>query len=51
MYPMELKRCNGCMKLKKQSPLCEHCGYNENIDNLPHQLPIGTVVITVQMPM
>lgn len=41
---MEAKRCNGCMKQKTQSPLCEHCGYNENIDNLPHQLPIGTVL-------
>lgn len=36
------KRCCGCMQIKTQSPLCEHCGYNENIDNLPHQLPIGT---------
>ncbi len=38
------KRCFGCMKIKTQSPLCEHCGYNENIDNLPHQLSIGTVL-------
>ena len=38
------KRCYGCMKLKTQTPLCEHCGYNEEIDNLPHQLPIGTVL-------
>lgn len=30
------------MQLKNTRPLCEHCGYNENIDNLPHQLPIGT---------
>jgi len=39
---MESVRCPGCMQLKTQRPLCEHCGYNENIDNLPHQLPIGT---------
>ena len=38
------KRCYGCMRVKAQSPLCEHCGYNENIDNLPHQLPLGTVL-------
>lgn len=38
------KRCCGCMQLKTQSPLCEHCGYNETIDNLSHQLPINTVL-------
>ncbi len=38
------KRCYGCMQLKTQTPLCEHCGYNEYIDNLPHQLPLGTVL-------
>ena len=38
------KRCNGCMKLKENSPICEHCGYNENIPNYPHQLPIGTIL-------
>jgi len=32
------------MQIKTQSPLCEHCGYNENIDNLPHQLPVGTIL-------
>lgn len=41
---MDLKRCYGCMKLKTQSPLCEHCGFNENVENLPHQLPMGTVL-------
>ena len=41
---MEPKRCYGCMKLKTQTPLCEHCGYNEYIDNLSHQLPIGTIL-------
>jgi len=38
------KRCCGCMQIKTQSPLCEHCGYNENIDNLPHQLRVNTVL-------
>ena len=38
------KRCVGCMKIKTQSPVCEHCGYNENIPNYAHQLPIGTVL-------
>ena len=32
------------MKMKEQSPVCEHCGYNENVPNYPHQLPIGTVL-------
>ena len=39
---MAAARCYGCMRTKTQHPLCEHCGYNENIDNLPHQLPLGT---------
>lgn len=39
---MESVRCPGCMQLKQTRPLCEHCGYNENIDNHPHQLPVGT---------
>ena len=38
------KRCLGCMKMKENSPVCEHCGYNENIPNYPHQLPIGTML-------
>lgn len=38
------KRCVGCMKMKNSSPICEHCGYNENIPNLPHELPIGTML-------
>lgn len=41
---MESKRCYGCMKQKTQTPLCEHCGYNEYIDNLSHQLPLGTIL-------
>ena len=35
-------RCPGCMKLKEKSPVCEHCGYNENVPNYSHQLPVGT---------
>ena len=38
------KRCLGCMKLKEQSPVCEHCGFNENIPNYPHQLPLDTLL-------
>lgn len=38
------KLCYGCMKQKNNSPICEHCGYNENLTNYPHQLPIGTVL-------
>ena len=38
------KRCYGCMKLKNNSPICEHCGYNENVPNYSHQLPVGTVL-------
>lgn len=41
---MEKKRCYGCMKLKASSPVCEHCGYDENTRNAPHQLPAGTVL-------
>lgn len=33
------------MKIKNNSPICEHCGYNENIPNYPHQLPMGTVLM------
>ena len=38
------KRCYSCMKIKENSPVCEHCGYNENVPNYPHQLPIGTLL-------
>lgn len=41
---MEHKRCFGCMQIHSQSPVCEHCGYNENVPNLPHQLPTGTLL-------
>jgi hypothetical protein len=32
------------MKMKHSSPICEHCADNENIPNLPHELPIGTML-------
>lgn len=38
------KFCYGCMSPKNNSPICEHCGYNENLPNYPNQLPIGTVL-------
>lgn len=38
------KRCYGCMQLKSSSPICEHCGYDENLTNDPHQLPAGTIL-------
>ena len=41
---MEPKRCYGCMKLKQNSPICEHCGYDERRTNGPHQLPVGTIL-------
>lgn len=39
-----MKRCYGCMQLKESSPHCEHCGFDERIENSSHQLPCGTVV-------
>lgn len=38
------KRCYGCMKKKESSPICEHCGFDENKRNHSHQLPMGTVL-------
>ena len=38
------KRCYGCMKIKENIPVCEHCGYNENVPNYAHQLPAGTIL-------
>jgi len=37
-------RCFGCMAEKENSPVCEHCGYDERSKNNVHQLPAGTVV-------
>ena len=41
---MAKKRCYGCMKMKTQVPVCEHCGYNEHVQNESHQLPTGAVL-------
>ena len=32
------------MQPKENSPICEHCGFDETADNLPHQLPVGTLL-------
>jgi len=32
------------MRYKQQSPVCEHCGYDERRQNDAHQLPVGTVL-------
>ncbi|MBO7251083.1 MAG: serine/threonine protein kinase [Oscillospiraceae bacterium] len=36
--------CFGCMQMKENSPACEHCGFDEQTQNLSHQLPIGTLL-------
>ena len=41
---MSEKRCLGCMLYKRNSPICEHCGYDERKANAPHQLCPGTVL-------
>lgn len=41
---MNKQRCYGCMNIKTSHPVCEHCGYDENQKNAPHQLPAGTVL-------
>ena len=38
------KICPGCMQRKTQTPICEHCGYNECVPNYEEELPIGTVL-------
>ena len=38
------KLCFGCMQPKENSPVCEHCGFDEHQDNLSHQLPVGTIL-------
>ena len=40
---MEEKRCLGCMQLKN-SPVCPHCGWNEDAPVAAHLLPPGTVL-------
>ena len=41
---MEQKQCLGCMEVKQEYPVCEHCGYDERRQNAPHQLQAGTVL-------
>lgn len=38
------KLCYGCMRRKQESLICEHCGYSEEENNLPHQLPQGQIL-------
>jgi len=38
------QRCLGCMERKSSGPVCEHCGFDEQTQNAPHQLPLGTVL-------
>ena len=40
---MAISRCPGCMR-EKHRPVCEHCGFDEKTQNLPHQLRIGTIL-------
>lgn len=44
MIFMSEKRCFGCMAVKQDSPICEHCGYDERSFNASHQLPVGTLL-------
>lgn len=32
------------MQMKKDAPVCEYCGYDERSANLPHQLPVGSIL-------
>ena len=43
-WPMEENRCYGCMKIKLNNAVCEHCGYREGTQNTAHQLPAGTIL-------
>ena len=40
---MEQRRCAGCMAVTS-GPYCQHCGRPAEMDNEPHQLPVGTVL-------
>ncbi|MBO7253558.1 MAG: BspA family leucine-rich repeat surface protein [Oscillospiraceae bacterium] len=37
-------RCFGCMKMKENRPVCEHCGYDERSSANTNQLQPGTVL-------
>lgn len=41
---MKQMYCYGCMQPKTQTPVCEHCGFDDRRQNEPHQLPMGTVL-------
>lgn len=38
------KLCYGCMRKKSKGPVCEHCGYDERMQNDPNCLPRGIVL-------
>lgn len=40
---MEQKYCYGCMREITEA-VCPHCGWDSRQENLPHQLPVGTVL-------
>lgn len=39
MICLEQVRCYGCMQLKSQRPVCEHCGYDERTPGQPYVPP------------
>lgn len=42
---MDQKRCYGCMNMRSaEGYVCEHCGYDERMGNLPTQLAPGTLL-------
>lgn len=38
------ERCYGCMQIKENQTVCEHCGYDGRSGAKSHQLPPGTLV-------
>ena len=41
---MEHRRCHSCMAKMGNGRFCERCGYDQQTQNAPHQLPAGTVL-------
>lgn len=41
---MAMKYCASCMQPVGEAPFCPHCGWDNRTQNLPHQLPCGTVL-------
>ena len=39
-----MKYCANCMHPLGEAPFCPHCGWDSRTQNLPHQLPCGTVL-------